>query len=57
MSEEREKLRSLAGRLAHLAKQTGTTRANGSPGDETTESKTKQDQSTTSKRDPSQAER
>ena len=54
MSEDRDRLRSLAGRLALLSKSVGTTRANGLPGDVTTENKTKQDQSTTSKSDRSQ---
>lgn len=55
MSEERDRLRSLTGRLARLAKRAGTSPAGGSSDDETTGNRTKQDRSTNPKRDRSQA--
>jgi len=55
MSEERDRLRSLAGRLARLARRAGTNPAGAKPGDETTESKATRGQSTNPKRDRSGA--
>ena len=54
MSEQRDQLRSLAGRLARLSERVRTSQADSHGGSENPERRTTQDRSTTSRRSQSQ---